>query len=132
MGWIKHRVEVLGVKMTIKHSKRLPPKGFKEINLYPFKVYTRGCAKNGLSDKTLRHEAIHTMQTRSLLILPYYIWYGLEYLIKLAICWNRDKAYKSICFEQEAYYNSNNLNYGEERQWINFLVYIFKMYNYLK
>lgn len=42
----------------------------------------------------------------SLILIPillYYAWYGIEYLIRLIIYRDRDKAYRMIAFEQEAY-----------------------------
>lgn len=42
----------------------------------------------------------------SLAILPvflYYSWYGIEFLVRLCIYRNKDKAYRMIAFEQEAY-----------------------------
>lgn len=42
----------------------------------------------------------------SLLAIPaflYYAWYGIEYLIRLIIYRDSDKAYRMIVFEQEAY-----------------------------
>lgn len=42
----------------------------------------------------------------SLILIPvflYYLWYGIEFLIRLIIYRDRDKAYRMIAFEQEAY-----------------------------
>lgn len=42
----------------------------------------------------------------SLLLIPillYYVYYGIEYLIRLIIYRDRDRAYRMIAFEQEAY-----------------------------
>lgn len=42
----------------------------------------------------------------SLIALPvflYYAWYGIEYLIRLCMCRDKDKTYRMIAFEQEAY-----------------------------
>lgn len=42
----------------------------------------------------------------SLILVPiflYYVWYGIEYLIRLTKYRDRDKAYRMIAFEQEAY-----------------------------
>lgn len=51
----------------------------------------------------------------------YYIWYVVEWLIKLCIVGTR--AYKSIGFEQEAYLNESDSNYVENRHlvtgWLN-------------
>lgn len=42
----------------------------------------------------------------SLILIPvflYYLWYGIEYLIRIIIYRDRDKAYRRIAFEQEAF-----------------------------
>lgn len=42
----------------------------------------------------------------SLILIPillYYVYYGIEFLIRLIIYRDRDKAYRMIAFEQEAY-----------------------------
>lgn len=42
----------------------------------------------------------------SLILIPillYYVYYGIEYLIRLIIYRDRDRAYRMIAFEQEAY-----------------------------
>ena len=119
-----HKKEAYGIKLTFVENKRLPPKGFSAINLGW--IFTRDISK--VTDNTLRHEAIHTLQAWELLYIPYYLWYIAEYIIKLFVCGLPDRAYKSISFEQEAYYNSKNLNYRKERKWFAFAKYIFKTY----
>jgi len=122
---------IFGVKIVVRQGGLLPLPGFSAINLYPFAIYTRGRA-GGLSQNTLRHEAIHTIQAKEMLIVPYYFLYILEYFVKILLCWNLDKAYKSISFEQEAYFNSRNLNYGEERKRFAWWEYVFRMYKQTK
>ena len=117
--------EAYGIKLRIVENKVLPPKGFVAINLGW--IFTRDAQK--LTESVLRHEAIHTVQAREMLFVPYYLLYLLEYLVKLFICGNADKAYKSISFEQEAYLNSKNPNYLQERKNFAWAKYIFKMYN---
>lgn len=60
-----------------------------------------------------------------LLLAPvaYYIWYVVEWLVKLAILQDSGTAYKSVCFEMEAYDNQHDCNYIENRRmvtpWLN-------------
>jgi len=117
---------VWGIKLTVIENNFLPPSGFSAINLFPFAIYTQDYKK--ITDNTFRHEAIHTLQTREMLILPYYLLYLFEYFVKFLVCWNRKKAYYSISFEQEAHYNRGNINYRQDRKWFAFAKYIFKMY----
>lgn len=49
---------------------------------------------------------IYGLWMLSLIAIPvflYYVYYGIEYLIRLIIYRDRDKAYRMIAFEQEAY-----------------------------
>ena len=112
------------IRFRIIENGLLPPEGFSAINLGW--IFTRD--ERLLSDNLMRHEAIHTLQAREMLYIFHFLLYGLEYLVKLCICRNADTAYKSISTEQEAYYNSRNLNYREERKWYAFRKYLFKMY----
>ena len=120
-----HKRQAYGINLTVVENSLLPPKCFAAINLGL--VFTRDF--NDMTENVTRHEAIHTLQMREMLFIPYFLLYGLEYLVKLCICRNTDMAYKSISTEQEAYYNSRNLNYRQERKWFAFVRYMFKMYN---
>lgn len=72
----------------------------------------------------LNHERIHLRQALELLVIPFYLLYGLEF------CWHyfqhRDfrKAYLSISFEREAYANEKNLAYLPKRKCWSFVRYI--------
>ena len=112
------------IRFRIIPNGLLPPEGFSTINLGW--IFTRD--ERLLTDNLMRHEAIHTLQGREMLYIFHFLLYGLEYLVKLCICRNADTAYKSISTEQEAYYNSRNLNYREEMKWYAFRKYLFKMY----
>lgn len=87
------------------------------ITLCPFGIYIDS------NDKyTINHEKIHWKQQVEMLVLPFYIWYGLEYIIKFFM-YGKD-AYRNLSFEREAYANENNLNYLENRKsyaWIKYL-----------
>jgi hypothetical protein len=57
------------------------------------------------------------------LFLFFYLWYVIEWFIRIFI--NGSKAYKSLCFEREAYQNDDNLDYLKTRKRFSFLKYIF-------
>ena len=116
-----YRKEAYGIQFTVLEQKILPPKSYDAMNLLGF-LWVRSI--EDLSDNILRHEAIHTLQLRELWYLPYYIWYGLEFVIRLLKYRNWDKAYRNICFEQEAYANSKNLNFRTEKEKFSFLKYM--------
>lgn len=86
--------------MLIIHNHILPFPGYRAINLFGI-IFARG--DEPLSPRTITHETIHTKQILETLVVGFYIWYLLEFLIKLVICLNWHRAYRSISFEQEAY-----------------------------
>jgi hypothetical protein len=107
--------------MLIIVSKYLIPKGYRGLTIFPFVVVR---SKNDLHDKLLlNHEKIHIRQQLELLIVPFFVWYGLEFLIRLAILRNGKEAYRAICFEREAYQNDTDEHYTNNRNFWNFLNY---------
>ena len=74
----------------------------------------------------MNHERIHLKQQLELLILPFFIWYGLEFLVRLLQYKNRREAYLNISFEREAYHNEFNLEYLKKRPFWCFLKYLCK------
>lgn len=100
--------------MLIIRNNIIPFKGYLAINLFGI-LFCRKTAK--IDEVTINHESIHSKQMMELFYIPYYIWYGLEYLIRLLILRNHKKAYRSISFEQEAYEHERNMNYLKERKW---------------
>ena len=67
-----------------------------------------------LKSKTLKenrvlinHEKIHLKQQLELLIIPFFVWYGVEYVFRLFQYRNQFLAYKNISFEREAFQNEN-------------------------
>ena len=85
----------------------------KGITIYPFIVMREKYKKN----KTLlNHESIHIKQQKELLIIPFYILYCLEWLIKSIIHRSFKKAYFNISFEREAYGNERELSYLDTRK----------------
>jgi len=85
------------------------------ITIFPF-IFVED--KN---DKELvNHERIHIRQQIEMLVIPFYLWYGIEWLIRGA----NDKAYRNISFERESYDNENNLDYLKKRKpysWVKYL-----------
>ncbi len=87
--------------------------------IFPFILIHRSAIP--VSEKLLNHERIHLQQQLELLIIPFYIWYGLEYLFYYIKFRNHHKAYRSIRFEKEAYTNEMNLTYLKNRKPFNYL-----------
>lgn len=97
--------------MKIIYNNIIPFPGFKAINLFGI-LFARKGAK--IDEETLVHESIHTAQMKEMLYLGFYLWYLIEWVIKLFI-YGRD-AYRNISFEREAYNNEVNPKYLETRK----------------
>lgn len=100
--------------MKVIYNNLIPFKGFDAMNLFGV-VFARNEYKD-LDKIVLNHEAIHTAQMKELLYIPFYILYGIEYLINLIKYRDGDKAYKNISFEREAYRNERQLDYLKGRR----------------
>ncbi len=108
--------------MLILQSRYLIPKGFNGLTIFPFVIVS---AQADLSDKVLmNHERIHLKQQLELAILPFFIWYFVEYLLRLLQFRNRRKSYRNISFEREAYANEGNMEYLQNRKFWSFLKYL--------
>lgn len=103
-------------------SKILVPKGFMGITLYPF-IFLK-FSKDKDNTVFINHEKIHLRQQIEMLIILFYVWYGIEYLIRIIQYKNKKTAYRNISFEREAYQNENNLDYLKKRRFWRFLKYI--------
>ena len=102
--------------------KFLVPRGYAGISIYPFIVLKHKA--QSLSKTFINHENIHLKQQLELLIVPFYIWYVMEFLWRLLHYKNWNLAYRNISFEREAYANELNLEYLESRKFWGFLTYL--------
>jgi hypothetical protein len=85
--------------------------------MFPFIIVARKELRN--DTVFMNHERIHLRQQLELLIIPFYIWYLLEYLI-LRFKYNHQQAYRNIVFEKEAYQKESDLDYLKQRKLWNF------------
>ncbi|MCL7753785.1 hypothetical protein [Polaribacter sp. Z022] len=101
--------------------KYIVPKGFIAITLYPF-IFLR--SKKLKQNKTLlNHENIHLKQQQELLVVFFYIIYGLEWIYKFFIYKNSYLTYLNLSFEREAYQNEKNSTYLKNRKYFSFIKY---------
>ena len=108
--------------MFIIVFKYLLPKGYRGITLFPFIFLLRKEDKrNGV---LVNHEKIHIRQQLELLVLPFFIWYGIEFLIRRVQFKNWSRAYRNISFEREAYENEKDLDYLKRRSFWSFFKYV--------
>lgn len=105
-------------------TKYLIPKGYHGLAAFPFVFVKYRVDKENLV--FVNHEKIHLRQQVELLVLPFFIWYFLEYLVRLVQYKNTDLAYRNISFEREAYANELNLAYLRKRSFLRFLNYLTK------
>ena len=103
-------------------TKYLIPKGFRGLAFFPFVFLKYRLDKQ--NPFFLNHERIHLRQQLELLILPFYIWYFLEFFLRWIQYKNFDLGYRNISFEREAYKNEKDLNYLKNRSFWNFLKWI--------
>jgi hypothetical protein len=67
--------------MILIVSKYLVPKSFRGLTVFPFVVLRERKAQDYLV--LMNHERIHLRQQIELLVLPFFVIYGLDYLVKL-------------------------------------------------
>lgn len=103
-------------------SKYIVPKGYTGITIFPFVFLKRKSLK--LDAVLINHEKIHLKQQLELLIIPFYLFYGLEFMVRLIQYKNWYTAYVNISFEREAYCNQTNFTYLKKRKLWSFLKYL--------
>lgn len=96
--------------MRIIHNRFLPAKGFTAINLFGLLFCRKG---ETITADIIRHERIHTAQMREMLYVFFYLWYFIEWLIRIPL---KGRAYTNIAFEREAYRHMYDKNYLKKRK----------------
>lgn len=116
------------VQLMPKHyiAPGLPPLcwGYQAITLCPLGIFYRSVEISN-DQATRNHEFIHWKQQREMLCLLFYLWYLIEYLIRLIRFMDHQKAYRSIGFEQEAKMYERNPDYLSGRKhfhWLRFAI----------
>lgn len=85
------------------------------IALWPF-VFVRE-KRHKENEVLINHEKIHLRQQLELLIIFFYLWYGIEYLVYRIKGMSAKLAYRSIRFEKEAYQFEGDPEYLIRRKW---------------
>ncbi len=104
--------------MMLIVSKFLVPKGYRALTVFPFVFLREKASKDDLV--LMNHERIHSAQQRELLFVGFFVWYGLDYLLKLLRYKNHQLAYRNIIFEREAYLYERNFEYLATRKFWRF------------
>ena len=96
----------------------MPLKRFNAINILGM-LFAHKDAE--LDERLINHERIHPRQMLEMLVVGFYLWYVIEWLIRLTM---KGNAYRNISFEREAYANEGNLSYLQQRKPFAWLHYI--------
>jgi hypothetical protein len=109
--------------MIVIYNSIIPFKGFRCINLFGILFARKGMT---IYKHTVVHESIHTAQIKEMLYVFFYLWYFVEWLVKL--CYFRDSkvAYHYISFECEAFRHQHDDDYLPRRKHFTWLKYIRK------
>ena len=97
-------------------------KNYVGLSLWPFIILKHDGLKE--DNVLINHERIHLKQQMELLIIPFYIIYVLEWLVRSLFCFSFYRGYQNISFEREAYANEHNLKYPIERRVFSFIKYL--------
>lgn len=98
------------MKMNIIRNKYIPFGGFRAINLFGV-LFVKG--NSYISQQTINHESIHTAQMKELAYIGFYLWYVIEWIVRVLITKDRlsHRAYRNISFEREAYSRQSDTSY---------------------
>lgn len=98
--------------MKVIHNNIIPfGKNFLAINLFGV-IF----AKGHLNERVHNHEYIHTLQQREMLFVGFYLWYLVEWLVRIICYRDTIRAYRNISFEREAYANDHDFDYSSHRR----------------
>lgn len=103
-------------------SKYMVPNGYVGISLYPF-IFVKNAALKS-NARFLNHEMIHLRQQLEMLVLPFFIWYIIEFIIRYLQFGQWSLAYRAISFEREAYAQEACMDYLENRTFWSFIRYL--------
>ncbi len=109
--------------MIIKNSK-VPKLMSIIIDVYAIALWPFVFIRDEGDEFTINHEKIHLAQQKELLLVGFYLLYGIFWLYNLIKTGNKNNAYYMIPFEKEAYIRSHELDYLEKREnfaWIKYL-----------
>ena len=98
-------------------------KNYVGLTIWPFIILKNTDLK---ADQVLiNHEKIHLRQQRELLIIPFYLFYVIEWLFRSVYYLDFYEGYQNISFEREAYLNEKDMDYLEQRPMFGFTRYFF-------
>lgn len=108
--------------MFVIVAKYLIPKGYRGMAIVPFVIIKHSFDSE--NKVLINHEKIHIRRQLEMLVLPFFVWYFVEYAVRLLQYKNGSLAYRNISFEKEAYANELHFDYLKNRSFLSFLNYI--------
>lgn len=109
--------------MKVIYNKLIPFGGYDAINLCGILFVNTNNANFDDEEfqRMIRHESIHSKQIFEMAIIFFYVWYCVEWFIKVFKYGDSDEdgrgtAYNNISFEREAYNNQDDLSYLDNRK----------------
>lgn len=97
-------------------------KNYVGLSLWPFIILKNTSLKE--DSVLINHERIHLKQQLELFIIPFYILYLIEWLVRSLLYLDTYKAYQNISFEREAYQNEDDMDYVNKRTVFSFIKYL--------
>lgn len=101
----------------IIYNKTLPFGPYKALAIWPF-IF----AKKKLDHIDINHEKIHHRQQLEMLLIFFPLMLGIDYVIKRIKY--KEKYYRNLAIEREAYDNEFNLYYLKTRPFLNWIKYL--------
>lgn len=104
--------------MIIIHNRIIPFRKYEAINVLGILFCRKGVS---ITTDLIQHERIHTRQMWEMMIVGFYLWYTVEWLVRLPM---KGRAYSNLSMEREAYDNMHDPNYLLKRKpyaWIKYL-----------
>lgn len=104
--------------MKIIRNRYIPFRRFEAMNLFGL-LFCHPDSK--LTPRVINHERIHTAQMVEMLVVFFYLWYLVEWMVRLLM---KGNAYYNISFEREAYRHEHDLEYLKKRKHFTWLRYM--------
>ncbi len=101
----------------------LMPGKFPAMCIWPFIFISPSVSKTSLAG-IVRHESIHARQQIEMLLVFFFVWYLLEFTIRIVLTRNFMNAYQNLAHEREAYSNDESPDYLNHRRpfaWLGYL-----------
>ena len=87
-------------------------------------LFIKPVSEGSQRPETINHERIHARQQLEMLWLFFFLWYGMEYVVRLLQHKSRHTAYLALSHEKEAFANDGDIDYLHKRKafaWVRYL-----------